>query len=323
MPKKLGFLSYSAHLRNKVIPSIKKNKDIIPSAILSRGNSVNIDQYFKNSKIYKNKIKFFLDKSFSTVYISSITANHFKDCMLAIKYHKNVICEKPICQNSNQLKKLLSFAKRKKLKIDEMYQYCFHPLFYKINKILKNKILGKIKFIDSAFVAPITDKKNFRFKKDLGGSSLFDVGVYPISTLIFLLKKKDYKIISSKTFYKKNIKVDIMGVANIKSGKIQAKLSWGYNFPYQNYIKIIGTKGTLMSKFIFSKKISQVANIKIAFKNKIQNIKVQKSNQIDNAFNFYLNRTKSKNYYKKNILLLNLLSQIKRNSEKIYYISKR
>ena len=50
MPKKLGFLSYSAHLRNKVIPSIKKNKDIIPSAILSRGNSVNIDQYFKNSK---------------------------------------------------------------------------------------------------------------------------------------------------------------------------------------------------------------------------------------------------------------------------------
>ncbi len=97
-----------------------------------------------------------------------------------------------------------------------------------------------------------------------------------------------------------------MGVANIRLGKIQAKLSWGYNFPYQNYIKIIGTKGTLMSKFIFSKKISQVANIKIAFKNKIQNIKVQKSNQIDNAFNFYLNRTKSKNYYKKNILLLNL-----------------
>ena len=322
MPKKLGFLSYSNHLRNKVIPSIKKNKDIIPAAILSTGNGVNIDQYFKNSKKYKNKIKFFLDKSFNTVYISSITANHFKDCMLAIKYNKNVICEKPICQNSNQLKKLIFFAKRKKLKIDEMYQYCFHPLFSKINKILKNKILGKIKFIDSAFIAPITDKKNFRLKKDLGGSSLFDVGVYPLSTLIFLLKKKNYKIINSKTFYKKNIVVDMMGEANIKSNKILAKYSWGYNFPYQNYIKIIGTKGALTSKFIFSKKISQAANIRITFKNRNQNIKIKKSNQINNAFNFYLNRTKSKNYYEKNISLLNMLSQIKKNSEKNPYVSK-
>lgn len=317
MKKKLGFLSYSNHLRNKVIPSIKKNKDIIPAAIFSAKKSVNIDQYFKNSKIYKNKIKFFLDKSFNTVYISSITANHFKDCMLALKYNKNFICEKPICQNLNQLKKILSFAKRKRLKIDEMYQYIFHPLFHKINKILKNQILGKIQFIDSAFIAPINDKKNFRFKKDLGGSSLFDVGVYPLSTLIFLFKKKKYKIISSKIFYKKNIKVDTMGEANIKANRIQAKYSWGYNSPYQNYIKIIGTKGTLMSKFIFSKKVYQTANVKITFKNKIKNIKIEKSNQINNAFKFYLHRAESKSYYKKNILLLNMISKIKKKSENI------
>jgi hypothetical protein len=50
MIKNLGFLSYSNHLMNKVIPSIKRNKNIIPSAILSLGNKVNNDQYFQNSK---------------------------------------------------------------------------------------------------------------------------------------------------------------------------------------------------------------------------------------------------------------------------------
>ena len=70
---------------NKVIPSIKRNKNIIPSAILSLGNKVNNDQYFQNSKLYKKKVKFFLDKSYDTVYISSVTANHFKDCI------KNII----------------------------------------------------------------------------------------------------------------------------------------------------------------------------------------------------------------------------------------
>ena len=318
MIKKLGFFSYSSHLRNKVIPSIKKNKNIKPVAILSFGNKVNNDQYFKNSKIYKNKIKFFLNKSYDTVYISSITANHFKDCMLALKYKKNVICEKPICHNSNQLKKILNLAKKNKLKVDEMYQYCFHPLFSKIEKILKYKILGKIINIDSAFNAPLIDKKNFRFKKNLGGSALFDVGVYPLSTLIFLLKNTKYKILNSKIFYKKNIKVDTLGEANIKSNKTTYRYNWGYRSLYQNYIKITGSKATLSAKFIFSKKISQTGNISITFKNKFKKIKVKKSNQINNAFNFYLNRIKSKNYNKKNIMLLNLLIAVKKKSQIIF-----
>ena len=303
---------------NKVIPSIEKNENIIPSAILSLGNKVNHDQYFQNSKIYKKKIKFFLDKSYDTVYISSVTANHFKDCMLALKYKKNVICEKPICQNLNQLKKVLSLAKINKLKVDEVYQYCFHPLFYKIEKILKKKVLGRVIYIDSSFNVPIIDKKNFRFKKNLGGSSLLDVGVYPLSTLIFLLKNTKYKIINSKIFYKKNIKVDTMGEAYIKLNKTKLTYKWGYSSLYQNYIKIIGSKGTLSTKFIFSKKISQTGNISIAFKNKLKKIKIKKSNQINNAFNFYLNRVKSKNYNKKNIMLLNLLTQIKKESKKIF-----
>jgi NDP-hexose-3-ketoreductase len=318
MIKKLGFLSYSNHLTNKVIPSIKRNKNIIPSAILSLGNKVNNNQYFQNAKLYKKKVKFFLDKSYDTVYISSVTANHFKDCMLALKYKKNVICEKPICKNTNQLKKILSLAKKNKLKVDEVYQYCFHPLFYKIKKILKSKVLGRVIYIDSAFNVPIIDKKNFRFKKNLGGSALLDVGVYPLSTLIFLLKTIKYKIVNCKIFYKKNINVDIIGEANIKLNKTKLKYKWGYSSPYQNYIKIIGSKGTLNAKFIFSKKISQTGNISIAFKKKRKKIKIKRSNQINNAFNFYLNRIKSKNYNKKSIMLLNLLTQIKKESKKIF-----
>jgi predicted dehydrogenase len=303
---------------NKVIPSIKRNKNIIPSAILSFGNKVNNDKYFKNSKLYKKKVEFFLDKSYDTVYISSVTSNHFKDCMLALKYKKNVICEKPICKNTNQLKKILSLAKKNKLKVDEVYQYCFHPLFYKIKKILKNKVLGRLICVDSAFNAPIFDKKNFRFKKNLGGSALFDMGVYPLSTLIFLLKNKKYKILNCKIFYKKNINVDTIGEVNIELNKTKLKYKWGYSLPYQNYIKIIGHKGTLSAKFIFSKKIYQTGNISIAFKKKLKKIKIEKSNQINNAFNFYLNRIKSKNYNKKSILLLNLLNQIKKESKKIF-----
>ena len=110
----------------------------------------------------------------------------------------------------------------------------------------------------------------------------------------------------------------MMGEANIKLNKTKLKYKWGYSSPYKNYIKIFGSKGTLSAKFIFSKKIFQTGNISIAFKKKRKKIKIKRSNQINNAFNFYLNRIKSKNYNKKSIMLLNLLTQIKKKSKKIF-----
>ena len=110
-----------------------------------------------------------------------------------------------------------------------------------------------------------------------------------------------------------------MGEANIKLNKTKLKYKWGYSSPYKNYIKIFGSKGTLSAKFIFSKKIFQTGNISIAFKKKCKKIKIKRSNQINNAFNFYLNRIKSKNYNKKSIMLLNLLTQIKKNLRKFLY----
>ena len=59
MKKNIAFWSYGTHLRKKVIPSISKNKNIIPKAILSKKKKeIKKNQYLKKIKIYSNKKNF-------------------------------------------------------------------------------------------------------------------------------------------------------------------------------------------------------------------------------------------------------------------------
>jgi len=252
MKQKISFWSYSRHLENRIIPSIEKNKNIIPVAIFSKKtNSIKKIKYLKDTKIFTNKKKFLSDNSYKTVYISSITGNHYKNCIDALNYNKNIICEKPIGLNPIQIKNIFKIAKSKKLYVYEVFQYTFHPLFLKIKNILKSNVLGNLINIESKFTAPINDTKNFRYKKFLGGGFLYDMGIYPLSLNIFLFDNLNPKIIESKLTFSKKHKVDLIGSTTTIYKKAIFKQEWGFNLEYQNYLKIKGSKGEMMVNFFY------------------------------------------------------------------------
>ena len=304
MKQKISFWSYSRHLENRIIPSIEKNKNIIPVAIFSKKtNSIKKIEYLKDTKIFTNKKKFLSENSYKTVYISSITGSHYKNCIDALNYNKNIICEKPMGLNPIQIKNIFKIAKSKKLYVYEVFQYTFHPLFLKIKNILKSNVLGDLINIESKFTAPINDKKNFRYKKSLGGGSLYDMGVYPLSLNIFLFDNLNPKIIESKLTFSKKHKIDLMGSATTIYKSAIFKQEWGFNLEYQNYLKIKGSKGEMMVNFFYSKKNIDNAIIKIRKKSKIKKIFIKNANQINLAFVHYLNK---KNTLKDKILTIKL-----------------
>ena len=317
MKQKISFWSYSRHLENRIIPSIEKNKNIIPVAIFSKKtNSIKKIKYLKDTKIFTNKKKFLSENSYKTVYISSITGNHYKNCIDALNYNKNIICEKPMGLNPIQIKNIFKIAKSKKLYVYEVFQYTFHPLFLKIKNILKSNVLGDLINIESKFTAPINDKKNFRYKQSLGGGFLYDMGIYPLSLNIFLFDNLNPKIIESKLTFSKKHKIDLMGSTTTIYKKAIFKQEWGFNLEYQNYLKVKGSKGEMIVNFFYSKKNIDNAIIKIKKKSKIKKIFIKNANQINLAFMHYLNK---KNTLKDKILTIKLSELI----NKVLIISKK
>ena len=311
MKHEIAFWSYSRHLQNRIIPSIKNNKKIIPIAIFSKKtNLIKKNKYLQKTIIFSNKKKFLLNTSYKTVYISSITGSHYKNCIDALNYNKNIICEKPMGLNPKQVKNIYKLAKIKNLYVHEIFQYSFHPLFLKIKDILKSKILGNLINIESKYTVPINDKKSFRFNKSLGGGSLYDIGIYPLSLNIFLFNNFNPKIIKRNIVFSKKHKIDLMGSITTIYKKATFKQEWGFNMEYQNYLKITGLKGEMKTDFIFSKKNIDTAVITIKNKTNIKKILINKANQINLAFMYYLNKKNTIIEKNKNIKLSELINRV-------------
>ena len=284
----ISIWSLSNHFQKKVLPSIKLNKKIKIVSILTNKDKKSLK--FKNINLYNDKKKFFFNKNFDYVYISSINSEHYENCKYALENKKNVICEKPICLKKSQLQNLKKIEDKNKRIFHEVIQYIHHPLFIQLKKIINNQIIGKILYVDSNFKVPINDKKNFRFIKKLGGGALNDVGFYPISIMFTLFESEKIKILNSNILKQNNL--DIAG--NVKTqneNKIIFNLSWGLKSLYKNNIRIYGENGSIEVDFIFSKQVLQNGKINI-FKNGKKIIKINKSNQINSAFQSMLSSNK-------------------------------
>lgn len=291
---KIAIWSLSKHFKNKVFLSIKNNKKIKINSILTK-KKIDKSLRIKKESWFNNENQFFKSPNFDYVYISSINSNHYINCKTALNNKVNVICEKPICLNVNQLKKLYQISKLKKKKIFEVNQYIYHPLFIEIKKIIEKKKIGKIINVESKFKIPLFEKNNFRFNNKLGGGALIDAGYYPISIMYSLFSSKKVKILKSKIIKKNGI--DLKGNLISKNEKnIIFNLSWGFKSNYENYIKIIGKKGVINAKFIFSKQVNQDGEIEIITQQK-EIIKIKKANQINLFFKKVL--TADNNYFKK------------------------
>ena len=294
---KIAIWSLSKHFQNKVFSSIKNNKKIKIVSILTKKK---FDKSFKLLKKnwFNDEKKFLKNSNFKYVYISSVNSNHYKNCKTALNNKINVICEKPICLTPIQLKKLIQISKLKKRKFFEVNQYIYHPLFITLKKIINKKKVGNIISVESAFKIPLFDKDNFRFQRKLGGGAINDTGYYPISIMYNLFDSKKIKIVESNILKKNGI--DFKGNLISKNEKnIKFDLSWGFKSDYENFISIIGEKGTIKAKFIFSKQINQNGEIEI-ITNKKEILKIKKANQINLFFEKILNANDSS--FKNNLI---------------------
>ena len=91
-------------------------------------------------KKYPNKIitpdekLIFLDKQINLVSLASYDNFHYNQILKCIKYNKNIVVEKPMCLNSDQLKNIYKLIKTKKIKMTSNLVLRVNSLFKDFKK---------------------------------------------------------------------------------------------------------------------------------------------------------------------------------------------
>lgn len=122
------------------------------------------------------------DPEVDVVYVATPHSEHKENCLLCLGAGKPVLCEKPFSINAAEAKEVIQLAHEKGLFLMEAMWTRFFPIIVKLRELLAEGTIGDVKMLvaDLGF-QPEFDPQHRLFAPELGGGSLLDVGVYPVS----------------------------------------------------------------------------------------------------------------------------------------------
>ncbi|HKM08616.1 MAG TPA: Gfo/Idh/MocA family oxidoreductase [Sphaerochaeta sp.] len=130
-----------------------------------------------------------LSEKLDVVYIATTNDTHKDLCMQALRHKHNVLCEKPMVMHLDDAKSIFALAKENQCFIMEAMWSRFIPCLVKVRKWIGEGRIGKVHMAN--MMVAVDASANHRIRnKDLGGGILYDLGVYPLEILPFLLDKQ-------------------------------------------------------------------------------------------------------------------------------------
>ena len=148
------------------------------------------------NKVYTDYEKMLSDADISAVYIASPTFCHYEHARLAILNNKHVLCEKAITVYHGQYLKLEKLSRERGVVLIEAMRPQFDPAYDTVRQMLGS--IGDVRRVSFEFCQYSSRYDNFKkgiienaFDVSMKNSSLSDIGVYPLNTLVSLFGKPD------------------------------------------------------------------------------------------------------------------------------------
>ncbi|XP_055350467.1 trans-1,2-dihydrobenzene-1,2-diol dehydrogenase-like [Paramacrobiotus metropolitanus] len=149
---------------------------------VSAGNAEKAEAFAKTFSIPKFYGKYedvVSDPNVDIVYVGTVNSSHYQLSKLALENNKHVLCEKPLTLLLKHTEELIALAKQKGKFFLEGVWSRFFPSYRRLREEIAAGTIGDIKFISASFGLNNWIVDLFA-KKDRGGGSMMDIGIYPI-----------------------------------------------------------------------------------------------------------------------------------------------
>lgn len=172
--------------RLAVIPAILASSRCRLAAVASRskGRDVAAAPGASRHESYEELID---DPEVEAVYVPLPNSMHREWTERAAAAGKHVLCEKPLSASAPDSAAMASAAASAGVVLMEAYMTPFHPRSAKIIELAVSGALGEILFASSAFTGILDRADDHRWRPEMGGGCLLDVGIYCIAPLLAAL----------------------------------------------------------------------------------------------------------------------------------------
>ena len=178
-----------------------ENAELVAVASRSQENADDFAKKYNSKKAYNSYLDLAKDAEVDAVYIATPHSFHKEHAILCLKNKKAVLCEKPFAMNLQEVEEIIGVAKENNVLVMEALWTYFLPHYTYVLESLKNEKFGKLLKLEADFgFSRAFDNDSRLFKKEVGGGSLLDIGIYPIFAALSTLGKPN-SIKADATFF--------------------------------------------------------------------------------------------------------------------------
>ena len=184
-----GILS-TGNVANSFVKDIKHVPDAEVIAVGSRnqetadtfGQKYNIPHCYSSYEALAN------DPDVDVIYIATPHVFHAENSILCMEAGKAVLCEKAFCINAGEAEKMILSARENNVFLMEALVTRHFPVIHQVLNWIKDGLIGGVRLVQANRCAREEFTLESRvMKRELGGGSLLDLGIYVIgfSSMIF------------------------------------------------------------------------------------------------------------------------------------------
>lgn len=183
----------AAQIANKFCNAVKLVNDAEVIAISSKSLE-RAKLFAENNQIkyaYGDYEEMLSNKDIDAVYIATTQNYHFQNLMQSIEYNKHIMCEKCMVMTKNEAEIVFNEAAKKNLFVMEAMWSRFLPYINKAKEWICEGKIGNVEMINGmiGFIA-YNNPEGRLLNPKLGGGALYDIGVYLIELVSYLIGKE-------------------------------------------------------------------------------------------------------------------------------------
>jgi D-xylose 1-dehydrogenase (NADP+, D-xylono-1,5-lactone-forming) len=191
MPVRWGLLS-TALINEAIIAGAAESDRAEIAAVASR-EPARADTYARAHDIPKAHGSYealLADADVDAIYVSLPNSLHVEWSIRALEAGKHVLCEKPMSRHAADVERAFDVAEANGLVLSEAFMWRHNPQTKRLRELVTGGAVGPLRVVRAAFGFPLEATRgadDTRFRPDLEGGALMDIGSYCLSAIRLFL----------------------------------------------------------------------------------------------------------------------------------------
>jgi len=158
---------------------------------------------------------------------------------------KHVLCEKPLAPTAVDGQAMIAACEGAGVRLLEAYVTPHHPRTAALEALVRSGRLGAPRFARAAFTGLLRRADDHRWRRDMGGGALLDLGVYCVGAVLRATRRLPVTVAASARLTAGGVDASFGGWLDFGEG-LSAAIQCSFETPERQELELVGTHGAVL-----------------------------------------------------------------------------